>query len=71
MFRQLEVFVCSSRESRTQKSELVNKCKCQKELWNTDQLENIEEKSLRRTSLLIVRIQIKFRKVRYVITNTR
>ena len=28
MFRQLEVFVCSSRESRTQKSELVNKCKC-------------------------------------------
>ena len=50
--RQLEMFVYSLRKSKICKRESTDKCKYQKELWNMDQLENVEEKSPRRASSL-------------------
>ena len=39
--------------SEVWKSKWADECRCEKESWNTDQLKNTEEKSLRRVSPLI------------------
>ena len=51
--RQLEIFIYSSKRSRIWESISVNECRCWKETWNTNQLENVEEKSPKRLSSLI------------------
>ena len=53
IFKWLEVFIYSLKGSRVQKSGSVDECRCWKESQNMDWLENIKEKDLRRTNLLI------------------
>ena len=55
--RQLEIFVCKSKRSRTQESRLTDKCRYQKKSQNTDQLENLEEKSFREANPLTDSLQ--------------
>ena len=48
IFRQLGIFVYSSKKSKAYKSELVDKYRYQKKLQNIEQLENTEEKALKK-----------------------
>jgi len=53
IFRWLEVFIYSLKGSRAQKSGSVDEYRYWKEPQNMNWLENIKEKDLRRTNLLI------------------
>jgi len=53
MFKQLEILVCSLKESGVWEIRWVNECRYEKGSQNIDQPKNIEEKSLGRASLLI------------------
>ena len=54
IFRQLEIFVCSSKRSKVQESRLADEYRYLKELQNIDQLKNTEEKSSGEANFLII-----------------